>query len=637
MTTGKDACVTVTDRQGCLCHGQVFRSEGMKQVDVAEIQEAVKRYWGFKGLRPLQEDAIRAELEGRDSVVVMPTGGGKSLCYQVPPLVTGRLDVVVSPLISLMKDQVDGLKQCGYPAVCLHSGLARSETREALSRVESGRCRLLFVPPERLLNPKLLGPLRSRGVGAFAVDEAHCISHWGHDFRPEYRRLAALKDHFPGVAIHAYTATATARVRDDIATQLKLVDATVLVGVFDRPNLVYRVVPRQSLRHQVETVLKRHPDEAAIVYCITRAETQRLAVDLQNRGLRAAYYHAGMESDDRRRTQDRFSNEELDVIVATVAFGMGIDRSDVRCVIHAGMPKSVEHYQQETGRAGRDGLEAECILFHSPADVLRWQSLIERSASPESAEAEGRLLEHMRRYCHPSKCRHRSLSEYFGQRLEPTNCGACDVCLDETGGLQDGTVEAQMILSCVARVGQRFGVGHVADVLRGAQTQSILTNAHNRLSTYGLMRSLPRNELLNKIYQLVDLEVVERSSGDYPILRLNAKSAQVLRGNHKVWMIPVRRKKAATAPRELDGWKGVDQALFESLRKLRTQIARERGVPPYVVFSDASLRDMARKRPTRPDEFISIHGVGQRKLTDLGAVFMDHIKSHVPVDEPTTK
>ncbi len=610
----------------------------MKRAGVGEIEEAVKRYWGFQGLRPLQEEAILAELSGRDSLVVLPTGGGKSLCYQVPPLINERMDVVVSPLISLMKDQVDSLKACGYPAMCLHSGLSSAETREVFAFIKSGRCRLLFVAPERLLNSRFLDSLRGKSVGAFAIDEAHCISHWGHDFRPEYRRLSALKDHFPGLALHAYTATATGRVREDIAAQLRLSDPAVLVGVFDRPNLVFRVIPRQNLRRQVQAVLQRHRDEAAIVYCISRDDTERLADDLQRNGFRAAYYHAGMSSEERRKTQDRFSNEEIDVIVATVAFGMGIDRSDVRAVIHAAMPKSVEHYQQEAGRAGRDGLEAECILFHSPADVLRWQSLITKNASPHSeaeAVAAAKRLDHMRRYCCPDRCRHQFLSEYFGQTLSAPNCGACDVCLDETGGLQDGTIDAQMILSCVARVGQRFGVGYVADVLRGAETQSIQSNRHNQLSTYGLMGSMSRNELLNKIYQLVDQEVVERSSGDYPVLKLNEKSAQILRGERTVRLIPVKRKKAATAPRSEVGWKGVDQALFESLRQLRTQVARERGVPPYVVFSDASLRDMAKKLPTKPSDFIAIHGVGQKKLADLGTLFMERIKSHLEVAKPT--
>jgi ATP-dependent DNA helicase RecQ len=327
----------------------------------AHILATVRRYWGFSELRPLQEQAIRAGLEQRDSLVVMPTGGGKSLCYQVPPALAQRTDIVVSPLISLMKDQVDGLRECGYPAAALYSGMSPEDLRQTEEQIAAGRYRLVFVAPERLLTPRFLQFVERLNVHAFAVDEAHCISHWGHDFRPEYRQLAELKSRFPKTSLHAYTATATERVRADIAAQLRLKNPVVLVGIFDRPNLVYRVVPRVDARAQALEVLRRHPDQAAIVYCITRNDTESMATFLQANRLRAAFYHAGMEADERRRTQDAFASEEIDVVAATVAFGMGIDRSDVRCVIHAAMPKSIEHYQQETGRAGRDGLDAECV------------------------------------------------------------------------------------------------------------------------------------------------------------------------------------------------------------------------------------------------------------------------------------
>ena len=334
-----------------------------------DILATVHRYWGFSEFRPLQEQAIRAGLERRDSLVVMPTGGGKSLCYQVPAELARRTDIVVSPLISLMKDQVDGLRESGYPAAALYSGMPLDTLRETEAQVGAGRYRLVFVAPERLLTPRFLQLIERLQVRAFAIDEAHCISHWGHDFRPEYRQLADLKIRFPQASVHAYTATATARVRADIAEQLRLHNPAVLVGTFDRPNLTYRVVPRIDAQMQALQVLRRHPGAAAIVYCISRKDTEAMAEWLQANRLRAAFYHAGMEAEERRRTQDAFASEEIDVVAATVAFGMGIDRSDVRCVIHAAMPKSIEHYQQETGRAGRDGLEAECALLYSAADV----------------------------------------------------------------------------------------------------------------------------------------------------------------------------------------------------------------------------------------------------------------------------
>ena len=592
--------------------------------------EVVRRYWGFDGLLPLQAAAIRAGLDRRDSLVVLPTGGGKSLCYQVPPLLAGRTDIVISPLISLMKDQVDGLRANGYPAAAVHSALEPAERAAAQRFIASGECRLGFVSPERLVTPWFLETVQRLGIRTFAVDEAHCISHWGHDFRPEYRQLSVLKERIPGASIHAYTATATERVRHDIIEQLDLQEPAVLVGRFDRPNLIYRLIPRLELRAQVREVLDRHPGEAAIIYCISRNDTERLGAHLAERGHRAAHYHAGMESGQRRRTQEAFAAEELDIIVATVAFGMGIDRSNVRCVIHAAMPKSVEHYQQETGRAGRDGLEAECVLLHSPADALRWRSVLERSAAELGGNGEGmeaplHLLNEMRRFCTPATCRHRALSEYFGQAYEPPDeegCGACDVCLGETEGWADGTREAQMILSCVARVRQSYGLGHVVDVLRGADTERIRSLRHDGLSTWGLMKDRGRRELMNLVFQLVDQGLLERSDGEYPVLRLNDASMEVLRGDRDVRVVPVRSRAARTTAREARSWEGVDRDLFERLRELRTRLARERNVPPYVIFSDASLQDMARKRPATPEEFLGIHGVGEKKLADLGEAFL---------------
>ena len=603
------------------------------------ILEVVRRYWGFDQLRPMQEAAIAAGLEGRDALVVLPTGGGKSLCYQVPPAVAGRTDVIVSPLIALMKDQVDGLRENGYPAAALHSGLTLDEVREVEEGLAADRYRLLFVAPERLLMPRFLTWLERAGVRDFSVDEAHCISHWGHDFRPEYRQLAELKTRIAGASIRAFTATATERVRADVAAQLRLVDPLVLIGTFDRPNLTYRVVPRADTQRQVLQILRRHADEAAIVYCLSRKDTETLAAQLVAQGVRAAHYHAGMDSAPRHRTQEAFAEEKLDVVVATVAFGMGIDRSDVRCVIHTALPKSIEHYQQETGRAGRDGLEAECVLLYSGSDVIRIERLLERSAADaavargetpdgeegDATEAGRQLLRHMQRFASGLACRHKTLSEYFGQPYEREGCGACDVCLGEVEGVGDATVTAQKILSAVARA-EGFGVTHVVDILVGADTERIRARHHDELSTYGLLKDLARPGVTAMVHQLVDQRLLERTPGDRPVLKLNAASWEVLRGQRPV-QLTLPRTKAAPAPRrDGESWEGVDRDLFDHLRQLRRELAEARGVPPYIIFNDATLRDLARRRPTSLDAFAGTYGVGERKLHDLGPAFVEHIR-----------
>jgi ATP-dependent DNA helicase RecQ len=606
----------------------------------SEVLAIVRKYWGFDQLRPLQEQAIHAGLEHRDSLVVLPTGGGKSLCYQVPALLRGRTDVVVSPLIALMKDQVDGLRANGYPAAALHSGMDADTLRRTEAEVVAGRYRLLFVAPERLLSSRMLQLAARIGVRAFAVDEAHCISHWGHDFRREYRQLAQLKERFPDASVHAYTATATERVRADIVAQLRLRNPALLVGDFDRPNLTYRVVPRYDPTGQVLEIVRRHAAQAVIVYCLSRRETEEMAADLRAAGLRAAAYHAGMDADARRKTQDAFAAEQIDIVVATVAFGMGIDRSDVRCVLHATMPKSIEHYQQETGRAGRDGLEAECVLLYSAADLARWEGLIEKTAAnaehpTEVTEALRKMLEEMRRFCTSLRCRHQRLVEYFGQAYRGDTCGACDVCLGEVEGLADSTVTAQKILSCVARTGEKFGIEHVVDVLLGANTERVRRWHHETLSTYGLMKDAPRRELTNLVYQLVDAGVLDRTAGDRPILRLNDGSWAVLRNQRTVRLRQPKGSRTAKTRLDEESWDGVDRGLFESLRALRRAIAAERGVPAYVVFGDATLRDLARVRPTTAQSLRRVRGVGERKLADLGARFLSHIDGYcrqVPIE-----
>ena len=596
------------------------------------VLETVKKHWGFDELRPLQAEAIGAALAERDSLLVLPTGGGKSLTYQVPALVRQRLSVVVSPLISLMKDQVDGLRQSGVPAAAVHSGQTGAERRDVAEDVERGRLHLLFVSPERLVQPRFLDWLKSVDVGSFTIDEAHCISQWGHDFRPEYRMLASLREHFD-VPFHACTATATPRVREDIVSQLHLRDPEVLVGSFDRPNLVYRVQPRDGVGAQVREILKRHDGEASIVYCITRKETEELAATLVASGVKAAAYHAGMSSEERHDVHDAFSAETIDVVVATVAFGMGIDRSNVRCIIHAAMPKSIEAYQQETGRAGRDGLEAECILLHSGQDGLKWDRLIRMSASDaedplEVTEAQIELLRHMQRFCVNLSCRHAALVRYFGQSLDgdSDNCGACDVCLGEVDGIDDSVVIAQKILSCVYRVGQRFGIGLVVDVVRGSDTEVVRRNGFDELSTFGLLSEHPKPHVNSWVYQLVDAGVLERTSGDRPTLHLNERSFEVMRGERDVQLAAPKRRRARKSKADVTSWEGVDQDVFETLRTVRRELAQERGVPAYVIFNDATLRELARYKPRTREELSGIKGIGAHKLDQFGALILETLE-----------
>ncbi len=607
----------------------------MAAIDTApadpRLQAALRQVWGYDRLRPLQEEAIGLALAGRDSLVVLPTGGGKSLCYQAPAVVGGGLTLVVSPLIALMKDQVDDLVGLGVAAAAYNSSLAAGERAAIQSRLARGEVRLLYAAPERLFAEGaegFLSLLRRAGLRSVAVDEAHCISEWGHDFRPEYRQLGALREALPGVAFHAYTATATPRVRDDVVRQLRLREPTVLVGRFDRPNLVFRVRRRQQAARQVREALERHPGEAAIVYCTSRAEVDALAGQLSAQALRAVAYHAGMGDEARAAAQDAFLGERVEVVVATVAFGMGIDRPDVRCVVHAGAPRSLEQYTQEAGRAGRDGEIAECLLLYSPGDLARWRSRLER----DGALTAGNQL-HLRRiesYASAASCRHRALAEHFGERYDAAACGACDWCLGELEEVPDATVLAQKVLSCVARVRQSFGAGHVIDVLRGRRTARVEQRGHDQLSTFGLVTELSVAELRSVVDQLVEQQLLAVEGEPYPVLRLTEEGGELLRGGRQCRLLRVpappasrgrerRRGGAATASAAVIPTLGdAEAAIFERLRALRRQLATERGVPPYVVFHDSTLRELARLRPTTLGQLYAVRGIGERKAADYG-------------------
>jgi ATP-dependent DNA helicase RecQ len=604
---------------------------------LSALRQVIARHWGFRELRPLQDEAMACVLNGQDSLVVLPTGGGKSLCYQAPAVLRGGTTLVVSPLIALMKDQVDSLRANGIAAVQLDSTQTSTERWVHQMELRQGEVRLLFVSPERLIQTDLYRLLKEIGVHTFAIDEAHCISHWGHDFRPEYRQLAELREHFPQASFHGYTATATEQVRADIVKQLRLRDPRVLVGNFDRANLTYRVLPRHDLMKQVTEVLTRNAGEAGIIYCLAKRDVNDLAAKLQKKGIYALPYHADLTAEMRQATQDAFVQEKCNVIVATVAFGMGIDRSNVRFVLHTAMPKSLEHYQQEAGRAGRDGLGAECVLLYSGSDLLRWRRILEKQAQENQTPASVlqsvlRHLDEIDRYARGARCRHRALVEHFGQRYQAPSCDACDLCLGDTEEVPDSTVVAQKILSCVARLRESFGIAYLIDVLRGKKTEKVGQRGHDRLTTFGLLGEDSQAEIRDWIYQLLSQDALRQVGEEYPILKLNAASWEVMRGQREVRLIRlVRRKKGEKAPRsrvDTTSWEGVDRDLFEALRELRRQLASERQVPPYVIFGDATLRELARVHPTTPERMRQIYGVGDAKLRDYGEQFLEAIRAY---------
>ncbi|MEX2309316.1 MAG: DNA helicase RecQ [Pirellulales bacterium] len=621
-------------------------------MDVDALQQILKRYWGFDDFLPLQREAMQCVLEDRDSLVVMPTGGGKSLCYQAPALCRDGFAVVVSPLIALMKDQVDGLQACGIPAVAVNSTLAADEKRDIARQIESGRVRLLYLSPERLVAPRTLEFLQNQHVSFFAIDEAHCISAWGHDFRPEYRDLRLLRDRFPDAAIHTYTATATEQVRGDIVAQLGLREPEVLVGDFRRPNLHYHVARRERGLNQICSVIDRFRGQSGIVYCITRADVDRTCAVLREIGYSALAYHAGMNDDQRKRNQEAFLTEQADTIVATIAFGMGIDKSNVRYVVHAGMPKSLENYQQESGRAGRDGVEAECWLLYSAGDLMKWKRVLGNTNGEARGVAEA-ALEKINAYATSVTCRHASLIEHFGQAWNHGPCNACDVCLGKLEVVDDALVIGQKILSCVLRVREGYGADYVSLVLTGSREQRIVSAGHDQLSTWGILSEFRRQDVRQWIEQLVNQGFLCKD-GEYHLVRVTQAGRRLLAQNRRglahiaesseqnvpvplsadgseigpMLLRPAKQHRAQSPAAILDSWEGVDQGLFDALRQLRREEAIRRAVPAYIVFGDATLRDMARRRSSTVERFLEVHGVGQQKAADFGPQFVDCIVAY---------
>ena len=607
-----------------------------------ELIAALKSRFGFEAFRPGQQAIVEDALAGRDILAIMPTGGGKSLCFQLPAVLRPGVAIVVSPLIALMQDQVRLLQDNGIAATYVNSSL---ESRETAARVEAacrGRYKLLYLAPERLLHPDFLASVLPRlrsspGVSVFVIDEAHCVSEWGHDFRPEYRQLAALRQRCPDIPMAAFTATATPRVRGDIAAQLALRRPAVHVASFNRPNLYYAVRPKTKRSYEELLARARQTHTCGIVYCLSRRRVDELAAQLQSDGDAALPYHAGLDADQRRRHQEAFIRDDARIIVATIAFGMGINKPDVRWVVHYDLPRTLESYYQESGRAGRDGDPAECILYFGAADIRTAEFLIQQKVDPASGEPlleEQRIARQQLRqvlgYADSTECRRAVQLQYFGEDYSGP-CDACDNCR-EPRELQDRTIEAQQFLSCVARLAQRrerYGAAYVIEILRGGQSQRLIDNGHASLSVYGIGKARSAQEWRGIARALLHQGLVSETQDGYPVLSLNELSWEVLRGQRPV-QVAAMRSARDKAPRAASaaGAAVADEALFEALRRLRKQLADHNGVPPYVIFHDATLREMTRRLPVDLAQFAEIPGVGQAKLARYGADFVALIREH---------
>lgn len=589
--------------------------------------EQLQRLFGYSTFRANQEEIVQAILAGRDVFAVMPTGGGKSLCYQLPASLLKGTCLVVSPLISLMKDQVDAANAFGMKAGLLNSTLSSSEQHEVLARLQEGFYDLLYLSPERLALPGFLERMQRAPLSFVAVDEAHCISEWGHDFRPDYLALSSLRQALPGVALTAFTATATKRVQEDIVRRLALKDPLMTRASFDRPNLFYQVQLREQVNSQIEAVVAAHPDEAGIVYRLSRADVEKTAAWLRDRGVKALPYHAGLDSQTRSRNQEAFNRDEVQVVVATVAFGMGIDKSNVRFVIHGDLPKNMESYYQETGRAGRDGEPALCLLLYGRGDSFRLRKFIDQLAGEEERQAGLAQLGRMMDFAEQPVCRRRAVLHYFEEEYAPDNCGACDICRHGVESVE-ATTEAQMIMSAIHRTGQRFGTGHIVDIVSGARTARISSLGHDQLKTYGVGRDRGKRFWRQLVEAMLGEGLLASEGEPFPLLQITARGAEVLFGRSPYVtqrMLEAKLGVPAAIPAELSS----DGSLFAILRQLRRELAEGQGVPPYVLFSDKSLHQMCRLFPRTPEALLGINGVGQMKLERYGSPFLAAITAYL--------
>ncbi len=597
----------------------------------AELLRTLKQTFGYDSFRPLQEEIIADALAGRDVFALLPTGGGKSLCFQLPALLREGLTVVVSPLIALMKDQVDALTASGVPATFLNSTLDGEEARARFRGLHRGEYRLLYAAPERLMLSGFTENLRAWNVTQLAIDEAHCISEWGHDFRPEYRQLAELRAQLPGVPVMALTATATERVRADIIERLHLHEPRCYTASFNRPNLTYRVVPRAQPYDQTLTFLRARKGESGIIYCASRKAAESVAERLAADGIPAKPYHAGLTGEERARHQELFLRDEVRVICATIAFGMGINKPNVRFVLHYDLPKNIEGYYQETGRAGRDGLPGECVLLFSAADVVKQTAFIEEKTDAEERRHARALLQQMVHYAESSGCRRVELLGYFGETWPEENCGGCDNCLTPRETF-DGTLAAQKLLSCVYRVRQKtgfgFGLNHIIEVLTGGATDAVRKWGHEQVSAYGIGKEMKRGEWQSIGRELIRLGLLRQTAEKFATVELTEDGLDALRTRQTITLTkppPIADKRPRTRRGDIE----CDELLFAQLRKLRKEIADSRDVPAYVIFGDVTLREMARDYPTTAREFGNLTGVGSKKLDEFGAPFMDAITKYL--------
>ena len=592
-------------------------------------QNILQTVFGYPSFRPPQDEIIETLIAGGDALVLMPTGGGKSLCYQIPALAREGCAVVISPLIALMQDQVNALTQLGTRASFLNSTQDRATSAQIEEALLSGDIDLLYIAPERLKQDRMLSLLQRSKIALFAIDEAHCVSQWGHDFRADYLRLSVLHELFPNIPRIALTATADARTREEIINRLDLGDARQFIAGFDRPNIRYRIALKHNARQQLLGFLKaEHPEDAGIVYCLSRKKTEETAYWLQQQGFNALPYHAGLPAATRADHQSRFLREESVIVVATIAFGMGIDKPDVRFVAHLDLPKTVESYYQETGRAGRDGEPADAWMVYGLQDVIKLRQMMAGSeGSEEHKRAEQHRLNAMLGLCEITSCRRQALLNYFGETLEEA-CGNCDSCLEPVD-TWDGTEPARMALSAAYRSGQRFGVNHLVDVLRGAETEKIFQFEHQQLPTYGLGKELDNNQWRSVFRQLVAGGYLSVDLERFGALRLEEKCRPLLRGEEQIELRRDVKQKAAKRQTKTALPVDVDVALWEALRERRRQLAEEQGVPPYVIFHDRSLQEMCITLPKNLSQFSEVVGVGDRKLEKYGASFLQVINDHV--------
>ena len=591
--------------------------------------EQLKAYFGFDRFLPLQEEIIAKVLDKRDTLVLMPTGGGKSLCYQLPALRFKGLTLVVSPLIALMKDQVDGLRANGVPAGLLNSTLAQEEATLVQDQARQGKIKILYVAPERLALPGFQRFLQSLDVSLIAIDEAHCISEWGHDFRPDYRNLKGLRKDFPGVPVIALTATATKPVREDIVNQLGLAEPEIFISSFNRPNLTYTIQPKTEPLGSLLHLLEKHQGGSAIIYRFSRKLTEETALELSERGFSALPYHAGLERDLRRETQEKFIRDQVQIVVATIAFGMGIDKPDVRLVVHYDLPKTVEGYYQETGRAGRDGLPSDCVLFYSYGDRSKQEYFISQIEDDEERDKARTKLDQILALCDLQTCRRAYLMEYLGESWPKTDCGGCDICLLPREEF-DATEIAQKILSAAIRTGERFGVNYLVDVLRGAANKAVRIRGHRELPVFGISKGIDADELKEMVRSLVTNGLLAQRGSGYPTLVVSAQGRKFLNSREKLSL--TRPKQAAPVLQATSGpdrETAYDTRLFDELAALRLEIATDREVPAYQIFGNKSLQQMAFHMPRNEAEFSRISGVGDAKLRDFSERFLKVINEYM--------